>query len=265
MPLNDLVPGSTIASQILDDNFNGLADGSNDAASNSMGTFRSEAAVNFVYIGLVWTQTSGLIGTMTAGTAYVKGVRVAPSTIASHTFTASKDTYIDINTAGVLTYVEVTNGASSPALTSNSIRIAKVVTNGSAITSVTQNSLDSLGNYVYNTSPWAQPITQYANPGSAGGTFFYRTQNGIKEFWGATNQMGVAGSGFQNSSSLFVTFPVGFFNSLSSVNLSAGAAVNSNFIWAVNIANSTSSLQVQIAQANGGSGAAVVHVYVRGY
>lgn len=159
MSLTDLVPGATIESQVLDDNFGGLSEGTNDALNNSMATFRSEISLNFAYTGLVWSISAGLNGTMTAGVAYVGGVRVAPSSIASRAFTASRDTYVDVNTAGVISYVEVANGATTGmTLTSNSIRIAKVVTSGAAITSVTTSGWDPIGNAIYNRDPYSRTL-----------------------------------------------------------------------------------------------------------
>ncbi len=49
---------------------------------------------------------------------------------------------------GTIYYTEVANGATSPALSSNRIRLAKVVTSGAAITSIVQSLTDTLGNPV---------------------------------------------------------------------------------------------------------------------
>jgi hypothetical protein len=90
--------------------------------------------------------------------AYVNGKKVSPAST-PHTYTASKDTYVDLKDDGTYAYVEVANGATSGmTLTTNSdgsnaLRIAAVVTSGSAVTAVTQSLFDNLGNRVYNTSP----------------------------------------------------------------------------------------------------------------
>jgi hypothetical protein len=105
-------------------------------------TVLDDTSVDFVATGLVWSQSSGLIGTMTLGHAYIGGHLINKPNF-THTFAVSKDTYIDLpNTAlptvnDDLTYTAVTNGAAAPALAAGSIRLAKVVTNGSAITGVT--------------------------------------------------------------------------------------------------------------------------------
>ena len=110
----------------------------------------SEYQSNFVASGGVVAQTSGLVGTFSDIVYYISGVRYTKSSVADKTYTASKDTYVDINGAGTVTYVEVANGAASPALTASSTRVAKVATDGSAITAVLQNGTDSLGNKIYN-------------------------------------------------------------------------------------------------------------------
>lgn len=115
-----------------------------------LSTIRNEALTNFVVpSGLVWSIASGLNATMTAGTMYIAGVRITVASIASHAFTASKDTYVDINSTGTALYTEVANGAAAPALTAGYIRVAKVVTGASTISSIVQEGIDSLGNLIY--------------------------------------------------------------------------------------------------------------------
>lgn len=128
----------------------------------------SETLTPFVASGLVWTAGAGLLGSMTSGVLYYNGYRKTVNAISNHTFTASKDTYIDIDYLGNVYYTEVANGATSPALTANSTRIAKVVTNGSAITSVVQTGKDSLGNWIDNTNPSLQPLLKWRQGGTTG-------------------------------------------------------------------------------------------------
>jgi hypothetical protein len=84
---------------------------------------------------------------------------------ASITYTASKDTYLDITPLGVTTYTAVANGATAPALATNNLRVAKIVSSATAITSVTMiakyrelyaiavtNIEASPGNYFRNTA-----------------------------------------------------------------------------------------------------------------
>lgn len=113
-------------------------------------TLLKETTVPFVASGLIWSVVSGLAGGMTSGVLYYNGIRIPVNSISSHTFTASKDTYIDIDVNGNVTYVAVNNGATSGmTLTTNSIRVALVVTSGSAITSTTQTGIDPLNNQIY--------------------------------------------------------------------------------------------------------------------
>lgn len=105
--------------------------------SGDLELFRSEDSFMSIASGLVWSQVSGLNGTMTAGVVYsTSGVRLSVSSIASRAFTASKDTYVSVSSAGAIAYSEVANGASIPALTAGHQWDYKVVTDGSAITSV---------------------------------------------------------------------------------------------------------------------------------
>lgn len=90
--------------------------------------------------GLTQTYSAGLVRTATAPTAqnplgYIE-TRIAGST---KTYTVSKDTYAYVSEAGVLTYLEVANGAAKPSQATIGVRsewIWKVVTDGSNITSV---------------------------------------------------------------------------------------------------------------------------------
>jgi hypothetical protein len=99
----------------------------------------SDVYPDFVASGLVTGTSVSLSGVMTPGVAYVVGTRVekliADATL-TFTYAVSSDTYNDISNAGVITHVAVANNAAAPAVTANSIRLEKVVTSGTAITSV---------------------------------------------------------------------------------------------------------------------------------
>lgn len=109
----------------------------------------SETMESFVYSGCTWSALSGANGTMTGGTIYVNGYRTIVTGVGSKTFPLSNDTYVDIDYLGNLTYNSVANGATAPSLTANAIRVAKVVTSGSAITTVTQTGSDGNGTIIY--------------------------------------------------------------------------------------------------------------------
>lgn len=138
--------GSTVIMADVKSFFQGLADG-----TLSKDPLRTALLTNFVVSGGVVAQSAGLVGTFSDIIFYLAGRRYSGTSIANKTYTASKDTYVDItgNSDGSVsvTYTEVANNAAAPALTTNYLRIAKVVTNGSAITSATQNpNSDGIGN-----------------------------------------------------------------------------------------------------------------------
>lgn len=102
-------------------------------------TLLNETTFPFVASGLVWSgdsYASTLNGSMSAGVIYYNGIRVIVNAVVAHAFTASKDTYIDVDVNGNVTYLEVTTNAASPALTANSIRVAIVVSGTGSIAAV---------------------------------------------------------------------------------------------------------------------------------
>jgi microcystin-dependent protein len=161
MAKNVFSPYDVIESAKINANFDGAYDGSFDTDANSITVFRNESFPDFVVPGgLVWSLISALNGTMTGGTVYTNGVRITVSSIVTKAFTASKDTYVDVNTSGTVVYTEVANGATTGmTLSAGFVRIAKIVTSGVAITSIVQGGVDPLGNLIYNLSPTATGIT----------------------------------------------------------------------------------------------------------
>lgn len=91
---------------------------------------------NGVISGLTIATSGNLTSTILEGLAYVDNVRI-DFLDTPNLFTASKDTYVDIDNTGTLVFTEVANGAGEPALTLPNERLAKVVTDGSSIPSVT--------------------------------------------------------------------------------------------------------------------------------
>lgn len=77
-----------------------------------------------------------LANTISAGVAYVQGARVSVP-LTNKTWTANRDTYVDLSSAGVYTYVEVANGAGVPAVTALHMRVAKVVSGASTLGAIT--------------------------------------------------------------------------------------------------------------------------------
>lgn len=107
------------------------------AASINPNTLLSETTLDFVKANTgVWSADSAgasLNGSMTAATLYINGIRVPVGAVTAHAFTASKDTYVDIDVNGNITYTEAANNAASPALAANSIRVAIIVTAAGSI------------------------------------------------------------------------------------------------------------------------------------
>lgn len=102
-------------------------------------THLDETTFDYVASGCVWSGDaygSTRVASMTSGVVYIDGQRVPISAVTSRTFTASKDTYIDVSTDGIIDYTEVANNAASPALSANHIRIGIIVTGASNIANV---------------------------------------------------------------------------------------------------------------------------------
>lgn len=102
-------------------------------------TYRTETMFDHVASGCVWSGDaygSTRNASMTSGVVYIGGQRVTVSAVTARSFTASKDTYIDVNNSGTITYTEVANNAASPALSANNIRLGIIVTGASNIANV---------------------------------------------------------------------------------------------------------------------------------
>jgi len=105
-------------------------------------TLLDETTFDFIASGLVWSgdaYASTRNASMTDGVLYINGQRLTLSAVTARSFTASKDTYIDVlNTAGVasLVYTEAVNNAASPGLAANSVRIGIIVTGATNIAAV---------------------------------------------------------------------------------------------------------------------------------
>lgn len=106
--------------------------------SGNLEKFRADSKISFIPDGLIWSATTGLAAGMTSGSYYSNsGILLPITAITSRTFTASKDTYVSVAQNGSIAYSEVANNGTQPSLPSNSNWLAKVVTSGSAVTSVT--------------------------------------------------------------------------------------------------------------------------------
>lgn len=95
----------------------------------------SETFSDYTSSGQLPATSANLTSDISAGVSYVNGYRCATNTT-SHTYSASKDTWVYIHEGGYFIYVEVSNGGTQPPTPSDSLLLATVVTSGTAITSV---------------------------------------------------------------------------------------------------------------------------------
>lgn len=125
--------GATVIMAPVAGFFEALQDAS---ASSGLATRLAETTFDFVASGCVWSGDaygSTRNASMTAGVVYINGKRIAISAVSGRTFTASKDTYIDVGVDGTIDYNEVNNNSASPALASDHLRLGIVVTGASNI------------------------------------------------------------------------------------------------------------------------------------
>lgn len=94
------------------------------------------AACEFVYTGLLPVTDADLTTDTAAGTAYPRGFRIKKSAATAHTYTASKWTWVDIDQNGDFQYSELPIGSATPSVAANSIRLARVSTDGATVNSV---------------------------------------------------------------------------------------------------------------------------------
>ena len=94
------------------------------------------ASCEFVYTGLLPVTDSDLTSDISAGTAYPRGYRISKSSATAKTYTASRWTYVDIDINGDFQYSVVTIGAATPSVATNAIRLARVSTDGTTISAV---------------------------------------------------------------------------------------------------------------------------------
>lgn len=135
--------GTQIKSAEVNANFDGAYDGSLDTDHNSLQKFRDEGTFDY-FLGATGTWSGDSYGvnrnaSMTAATMTIDGYRMTITAVTARTFTASRDTYVDVLRTGSsasLVYTEVTNNNTSPALASNSARITIIITGASTIAAV---------------------------------------------------------------------------------------------------------------------------------
>ena len=122
------------SSNLLDDTIDEA-----DFADNSNPRIRTYegASCEKVDDGLLTTTTSGtLTGSVPVGTAYPRGFRCDKTSSTPKTFTATKWTFVDIDSSCNFQYSEVAIDAATPSVAANSIRLSRVSTDGTQIGSV---------------------------------------------------------------------------------------------------------------------------------
>lgn len=131
----------------------------------------SDHYVNTVISGITLPTSGGLSNSITSGIAYVGDNRISYAG-AAVVFPASKDSYVDIDSSGVVTVTSVALAAAAPALGVNSMRLGYVTTDASNVTGATTGAEDSLGNWMGNRVRAPSCILRRYNNASFGGSIF---------------------------------------------------------------------------------------------
>lgn len=160
---------------------------------------RTDANVNWVVSGGLLAGFSSLTPSLTAGVAYVGGVRVNSGGYTGAAVAINQDTYVDMDNNGNFTQTGVANNAAAPALAAGSIRLAKYVSNASAITSTLQIGSDSLSNLLL--PPYNSEMAVLRNDNA---TNSEKPHSTILTGWG------VLTPGVANSANTTITFGVTF-------------------------------------------------------
>lgn len=114
-----------------------LASGDFSTAVSPITRTYEGAACEFVYSGLLPSTDSDLTSDISAGTAYPRGYRCNKSSATAKTYGATAWTYVDLDQNCDFQYSQVVIDAASPAVASNSIRLARVSTDSTTINTVT--------------------------------------------------------------------------------------------------------------------------------
>lgn len=173
---------------------------------------------SFIESGGVASYTGGTLnGSITAGTAWISvGGVLVPQAFNSLNFTmaASKDRYyyVTLGNSTIQAATDATNGGVVPTLPANSVWLAKIISNASAITTVDQYSLTSSGARIYPNNPdiggqqaWQSLALQnsWANFGAP-----YANAAYMKDSLGFVHLKGLVKSGA--SGSTIFTLPAGY-------------------------------------------------------
>jgi hypothetical protein len=111
----------------------------------SAGVSFAEASRGIVSNGAVWSAGAALAAGMSAGASAFAGGRKTLAAVPAHTFDSSKDTWVAADAiTGDVAYYPVNNGAAMPTKQEREVWLAKVVTNGAAVTSIDNSIKETL-------------------------------------------------------------------------------------------------------------------------
>ena len=110
-----------------------------------------QAICEIVYDGFTVASGGSLTQDIAPGTAYPRGYRIKKASATTKSFTASKWTYVDLDINGDFQYTEVAIGAGTPAIATNSIRLALVSTDSTTVPLVTDLATRSCANASFGT------------------------------------------------------------------------------------------------------------------
>lgn len=106
------------------------------------GNHQTPAGVSFV-ANLTGSTLVQPAGHFTTRAVYANGIRVAPTDAPARTYTASRDTYWDLDEDGVLYATEVPVSDPAPAIAAGRTRVALAVSDGTSVTSVAAFPIES--------------------------------------------------------------------------------------------------------------------------
>lgn len=223
---------------------------------------------NFIASGGTVAVVSGLTVSISDLVHYYAGLRYTKTSIANQVLSASKDTYIDVSTAGVVTLVAVANDATTGmALTANSNRIAKVVTDGTGVIRIDQTGYDPLGNTIYNPYPVIPPMVQDTGVLTFSGNAwqYIKMRPGYKRVEIVAHYLGSA-SDSTAGPSIKIGFKKGTTLAAPTGSPSASHYVNETYISNTNaVGRDLGAVQDFFAQAYNNVSAAVVHSTLRAW
>lgn len=184
----------------------------------------NEAFNDFVFTGLIPVSSdTSLVAITTAGTAYIYGARVVKDAT-SKTYTASKDTYVDLSKTGTFTYSEVNNGSPTPSVASNSIRLA-LVSADTSIFMITDKRVRTIALATGEAAPVIDKIKD-VDGNTQVQTEKNSNENIIRFDTDGTERMTIGATGIVNINNLSVSQPVFTDASKNLVSITGDTALN---------------------------------------